>query len=63
MQPMQKQESMHTMPVQLKDIESKPVCFGYMNDKDFNNYVNQQMHFLEQNPEAYKKIMKEVIVW
>ena len=47
----------------LKDIESKPVCFGYMNDKDFNNYVNQQMHFLEQNPEAYKKIMKEVIVW
>ena len=47
----------------LKDIESKPVCFGYMNDKDFNNYVNQQMHFLEQNPEAYQKIMKEVIVW
>lgn len=47
----------------LKNIESKPICFGYMNNKDFNNYVNQQMYFLERNPEAYKKIMEDVIVW
>lgn len=47
----------------LKDVESKPVCFGYMTDKDFRNYVNRQMYFLERNPEMYKKIMEDVIVW
>lgn len=47
----------------LKDVESKPVCFGYMTDNDFRNYVNRQMYFLERNPEMYKKIMEDVIVW
>lgn len=47
----------------LKDVESAIVCFGYMTDKDFRNYVNRQMYFLERNPEMYKKIMEDVIVW
>lgn len=47
----------------LKDVESTFVCFGYMTDKDFRNYVNRQMYFLERNPEMYKKIMEDVIVW
>lgn len=44
----------------LENIDNKPVCYGYMNEQNFQNYVNQQMHFLEKHPEAYKKIMEEV---
>jgi uncharacterized protein len=43
-------------------LEEKPVCHGYMNEEAFSNYVNAQMQFLEHNPEAYKKIMEEVLV-
>lgn len=46
----------------IENMDNKPVCHGYMNDTDFRNYVNRQMRFLEQHPEAYQKIMKEVIV-
>lgn len=44
----------------LENIDSKPVCYGYMNEQNFQNYVNHQMHFLKKHPEAYKKIMQEV---
>ena len=46
----------------LNDLENKPVCHGYMSEKDFQNYVGTQMEFLAKHPEAYKKIMEEVIV-
>ncbi|GHU72362.1 radical SAM peptide maturase [Bacteroidia bacterium] len=46
----------------VNDLEGKPVCHGYMNEERFHNYVNSQMQFLEKNPEAYKKIMEEVLV-
>jgi uncharacterized protein len=46
----------------LADIEENPVCHGFMNEQSFRNYVNAQMHFLERNPEAYQKLMSEVIV-
>jgi uncharacterized protein len=46
----------------LTDLDGKPVCHGFMNEESFRNYVNAQMHFLERNPDAYKKLMEEVIV-
>ncbi|MDR2653469.1 MAG: radical SAM peptide maturase [Prevotellaceae bacterium] len=46
----------------INGLEGKPVCYGYMNEKDFQNYVNAQMTFLAKNPEAYKKIMEEVLI-
>jgi uncharacterized protein len=46
----------------IADLDGKPLCQGYMNEESFKNYVNTQMYFLEKNPEAYKKIMEEVIV-
>lgn len=46
----------------MKDIEDKPVCYGHMNEKAFQNYVNNQMYFLEKHPEAYKEIMEKVFV-
>jgi len=46
----------------LEDLEGKPVCIGYTNQKEFEQYVAYQMAFLEQNPEDYYKIMEEVVV-
>jgi uncharacterized protein len=46
----------------LEDLEKKPVCHGFMNEEMFMDYVNTQMRFLERNPEAYKRLMEEVIV-
>ena len=47
----------------VSDLEGKkPICHGFMNEEMFRNYFNSQMHFLEKNPEDYKKIMEEVIV-
>jgi len=46
----------------VSDLDRKPICHGFMNEKTFQNYVNNQMHFLEKNPEAYQKIMEEVII-
>ena len=45
----------------LEGIDDKPVCHGYMNESDFKHYVNQQMRFLEQHPEAYQEIMEKVL--
>jgi uncharacterized protein len=44
------------------DMDGSPVCHGFMNEISFKNYMNAQMYFLEKNPEAYKKLMEEVIV-
>jgi len=43
-------------------LENNPVCHGYMNEERFNNYIATQMIFLEKHPEAYQRIMKEVLV-
>jgi len=46
----------------VRDLDGSPVCHGFMNEEAFQNYVNTQMQFLEKHPEAYKKIMEEVVV-
>lgn len=46
----------------LSSIESeKVICHGFMNKQDFEVYKKSQMDFFKKNPEAYEKIMKEVI--
>lgn len=45
------------------DLDEKPVCYGFMNEEAFRDYVNAQMRFLEKNPEAYKRLMEEVFVF
>lgn len=37
------------------------ICRGFMNKEAFENYENAQMSFLSRHPEAYSKIMNEVI--
>lgn len=46
----------------VSDLDGKPVCHGFMNEERFKRHVNAQMHFLEKHPEAYKRIMEDVIV-
>ncbi|MDR0436815.1 MAG: radical SAM peptide maturase [Bacteroidales bacterium] len=46
----------------LENLDGKPVCKGYTNQEEFEQYVASQMAFLEQHPEDYYRIMEEVIV-
>lgn len=41
--------------------EERVRCHGFMTAKDFEHYRDVQMSFLYRHPEAYAKIMKEVV--
>lgn len=41
--------------------KEKCVCRGFMNKESFQDYENAQMRFLSRHPEAYSKIMNDVI--
>ncbi len=46
----------------IENIDEEPTCHGCLTKKDFDSYVNSQLNFLAHNPEAYFRIMEEVIV-
>lgn len=46
----------------LDDLETTCKCHGFMNEEEFNQYVNTQMNFLKKHPEDYYRIMEEVII-
>jgi uncharacterized protein len=46
----------------LNDLEGTPICHGFMNKQDFEEYKAAQMDFLRKHPEDYYRIMEEVIV-
>jgi uncharacterized protein len=47
----------------LYDLEdNNPVCHGFMNEQRFAGYKARQMDFLRKHPEAYYRIMEEVVV-
>lgn len=46
----------------LEDLDNHPVCHGCMNHSDFESYKAQNMAFIAANPEAYYRLMEEVIV-
>jgi uncharacterized protein len=46
----------------LPDIDKQEViCHGFMSKRQFEDYQNSQLAFLANNPEAYHRIMTEVI--
>jgi uncharacterized protein len=46
----------------LEDIEKEKCgCNGFMNHEKFEAFENSQMHFLARHPEAYARIMNNVI--
>ncbi len=44
----------------LHDIDNKPTCHGYMNDKQFSQYVAHHMKYIDSNPDEYYRVMEEV---
>lgn len=46
----------------IQGIETKPICYGYMNERKFQSFCKEQIEFLRRHPEAYKKIMEEVLI-
>ncbi|MDR2511207.1 MAG: radical SAM peptide maturase [Bacteroidales bacterium] len=46
----------------LEKLEEMPVCQGFMNKRDFEDYVSANLAFLSAHPEDYYRIMEEVIV-
>jgi uncharacterized protein len=46
----------------LQDIEkNKSSCNGFMNEEKFQSYKNAQLSFLARHPDAYARIMNDVI--
>ena len=39
-----------------------PRCLGFMSKQDVEHYRGAQLQFFQENPEAYHKIMTEVII-
>lgn len=46
----------------LHDLEGSPVCHGFTDELTFVAYKKRQMDFLRKHPEAYYRIMEEVMV-
>ena len=46
----------------IQNIDSEPVCHGYLNKSQFSKYIAFNMDFLEKHPEDYFRIMKEVVM-
>lgn len=46
----------------VENLENNPVCYGYMDSKMFNLFSLKQYQFLRKHPEAYRKIMEDVVV-
>jgi uncharacterized protein len=42
-------------------LETKCNCGGFMNEQTYDNYKNAQLSFFVRHPEAYSKIMNDVI--
>lgn len=46
----------------LRDLDSHPICYGFMDKSAFDVYEKNQLRFLQYNPEEYYRIMEEVII-
>lgn len=46
----------------LKNVNKKPMCYGFMNEKMAIEFEQRQMHFLSLHPEAYREIMEKVFI-
>ena len=46
----------------INDLETTCRCPLFMNEKEFEQYVNTQMDFLKNHPEDYHRIMEDIIV-
>ena len=45
----------------LKDVDKKPVCYGFMNDTMMEQFKQQQFQFMREHPGVYREIMEKVL--
>lgn len=46
------------------NLEENPlICYHYSNEQKFAEYLSFNISYLERNPWAYEKIMKEIIIF
>ena len=46
----------------LKNVNKKPMCYGFMNEQMAIEFEQRQMRFLSLHPEAYREIMEKVFI-
>jgi uncharacterized protein len=46
----------------LKNIDSKPVCHGFINQKQFSEMLNWYMHYLNRNPGLYDEYLEKLLL-
>lgn len=46
----------------IKNIEKKPICYGFMNEAMLQQFALKQYQFLRDHPDAYYKIMKKSLI-
>lgn len=46
----------------ISDLDESPICDQYANQETFEKYVQDNMNYLRNNPNLYKRIIDEVII-
>lgn len=46
----------------IKDIEKRPICYGFMNETILQQFKFKQYQFLREHPEAYRNIMEKLVI-
>lgn len=45
----------------LKDVETKPICYGFMNEAMMEQFKQRQIQFMREHPEVRREIMEKVL--
>lgn len=46
----------------LEDLDGKPICHGFMSAKEFEQYTNNNLQYMQKFPEDYYKVLLDVEV-
>ena len=46
----------------LKDVESRPICYGYMDETMMERFKEQQYQYMREHPDVYREIMEKVLI-
>lgn len=45
----------------LKDVDKKPICYGFMNDEMMEQFKQKQFQFMREHPGVYREIMERIV--
>lgn len=46
----------------LKNIETKPVCYGFMNSQMFTKFKRKQMEFMRRHPRICRELIEKIVI-